>query len=84
MADEEGVLEETMWNAYVMMLENDGKNVVQLVEWAGLDVWADKYVRVRLWENVTETGWPVVNECNALALWLLWMSEDEGELCSIY
>lgn len=58
------------WLAYVLIMENDGKNRVQL-DRAGLGVVVNKFVRSRLWEDA-ENGWPREKPINALALWLLW------------
>lgn len=69
-----------------MLLESDGRNYVQLVRWAGVRVWVGRFVRERLWEGRNDGaeegegggGWPKDSMCNALALWILWMVEDEG------
>lgn len=64
------------WLAYVLIMENDGKNRVQL-DRAGLGVVVNKFVRSRLWEDA-ENGWPREKAINALALWLLWCTTTRG------
>lgn len=72
-----------MWTALLMMLENDGKNEAQL-EWAGLKDFMDRFVRTKLLDNCEQThGWPPESETNALALWLMWFTTDEGECLSL-
>ncbi|KAF8641170.1 hypothetical protein AX17_000805 [Amanita inopinata Kibby_2008] len=67
--------ESVLFAAYLMMLDNDGKNRAQL-EWAGIDAYVDAYVRTRTYDPIqrmTNHGWPVDNAANACALWLMWM-----------
>lgn len=67
-----------MWSALLMMLENDGRNEEQL-GWAGLKDFVDRYVRARLLEGSVHTaGWPTETPANALVLWLMWFTTDEG------
>lgn len=71
-------LAHTLWTAFFMMMENDGKNRAQL-EWAGLDNFINRRVRIMLYEGRGEfRGWPAESEENALALWLMVMTIDEG------
>ena len=76
-------LEHDLWNAYAMLLESDGKNAAQLREYANLPAFIDRLVRARLWETKSETGWPVENTVNNLAVWLLWMVADRRECQSL-
>ena len=72
-------VESDMWVALIMMLENDGKNEEQL-EWAGLAKFIDRYVRTLLFARSEEThGYPAESMVNALALWLMWFTTDEGQ-----
>ena len=69
-----------LFGAYVLMLENDGKNRAQL-EWAGIDTYVDAYIRTRMYdpiERMANDGWPRDNTANACALWLLWMLTTPG------
>ncbi len=59
------------------MMENDGRNAAQLMEWAGLKLFVDRFVRTRLLDGATN-GWPRENIINSLAVWLLYATTDEG------
>ena len=72
---------DTLWNAFFMMIENDGRNAAQLLNYAGLKAFAKRLVFERLWEDM-RYGWPVQKAANSLALWLYWFSTDAGEYCS--
>jgi hypothetical protein len=74
--------QDTLQMAYVMMLENDGKNRAQLL-WAGLDRVVDYHLRRHLWENRHElSGWPDDNDRNTFVLWLKWFLTTEEELAN--
>ncbi|KAG1773325.1 hypothetical protein EV702DRAFT_1243719 [Suillus placidus] len=72
------IISELLWLAYLMMLENDGKNVKQLREYAGMEQWLMEY-----WfddegaslasKTLSEDEWPLDNEHNSLAMWLFWL-----------
>ena len=72
-------LEDDLWVAYLMLMESDGKNFVQLVEYAGLPSFADRLVRMRLNETQAPGGWPVENNVTSLAAWILWMVTNRRE-----
>ena len=77
-ADPETVKED-MWTALMMMVDNDAKNAEQL-KWARLGDFVDHFVRTKLREHCDQTfGWPPESEINALALWLLWFTTEQGE-----
>ncbi|KAF8736845.1 hypothetical protein AX14_013779 [Amanita brunnescens Koide BX004] len=64
-----------LFAAYLMMLDNDGKNRTQL-EWAGIELYLDLYVRTCMYspdERMPNNGWPQDTAANACALWLMWM-----------
>lgn len=70
--------DEVLFGAYLMMLENDGRNAAQLAH-AGLDSYLDSFVRTRLWDDrYNSHGWPTDNTASACALWLVWMTTTEG------
>ncbi|CAA7264935.1 unnamed protein product [Cyclocybe aegerita] len=71
---------EHLFTAYMLMLDNDGKNYAQL-EWAGMGAYVARFVRRRLWEEcAANEGWPVDNAANACALWLMWMTTTREKL----
>ncbi|KLO16537.1 hypothetical protein SCHPADRAFT_887747 [Schizopora paradoxa] len=70
-----------LWLAYLMFLEHDVKNARQLVEWANIRSFVMHFVRTRLYENSLENrGWPLENDGNALAIWIIWHSFDEESI----
>ena len=76
-------LRAVLWSAYLMMLENDGKNEQQLREYAGIDNWLDQY-----WFHhegasmarcaIKRDTWPHNSERNSLAMWLFWFMLRPG------
>jgi hypothetical protein len=70
---------DSMFTAFMMMLEDDGRNYRQLLEWAHADVFAEKWVRNRLYEGRNgNDGWPRESNENSCAMWLMWMFTTEG------
>lgn len=78
---DQDTLDMDLWNAYLMMTENDGRNAVQLIEYARLPDFVNRLVRARLHEELLEGNWPKENTTRSLALWLLWMVTDTSESC---
>ncbi|KIJ18312.1 hypothetical protein PAXINDRAFT_167501 [Paxillus involutus ATCC 200175] len=66
-----------LWLAYLMMLENDGKNERQLRDYAHMDSWLMEY-----WFDdegasaasytVHRDTWPPEDNKNSIAMWLFW------------
>jgi len=82
-------LKADMWMAYLMFLENDGKNGRQLMEYARLEVFAREWVKPggRMHEGSrvgANEGWTVGSEVNALGAWLFWFTDggEEEEMVS--
>jgi hypothetical protein len=82
---EEGMraLHEMLWTAYVMMLENDGKNERQLREYAHLDDWlrtfwfaedGASFARLEIRDN----SWPPYNDLADVTMWLFWFLLKPG------
>ena len=70
---------DALFTAFMMMLEDDGRNSRQLVQWAHADVFAETFVRKRLLQGrEANDGWPIENTENSCALWLMWMFTTEG------
>ncbi|KAF8954210.1 hypothetical protein BDZ97DRAFT_1928581 [Flammula alnicola] len=69
-----------LFTALLLMLDNDGKNYAQL-EWAGVHVYVDEFVQQKLWVGrEANDGWPLDNQGNACALWLMWLTMDRQRL----
>ncbi|EIW56489.1 uncharacterized protein TRAVEDRAFT_170434 [Trametes versicolor FP-101664 SS1] len=70
-------LRSILWMAYLMMLENEGRNDRQLREYAGFDAWLKEFLfhpsgaSLAAW-SVKIDLWPPNDERSALALWLFW------------
>ena len=76
-------LHEMLWTAYVMMLENDGKNERQLREYAHLDDWlrtfwfaedGASFARLEIRDN----SWPPYNDLADVTMWLFWFLLKPG------
>lgn len=74
-------LQRHFMNAFLMMVESDGKNWVQL-ERVGLAGFVDDFVRNRLWStaDALNAGWPEETTLNSLALWLVWFTTTKERL----
>lgn len=63
-----------------MCVENDGRNYAQL-KWARVDDLVDRFIRTRLWESrELYNGWPAESNINALAIYIMFMMLDEGNV----
>ncbi|KAJ7590229.1 hypothetical protein C8J56DRAFT_937145 [Mycena floridula] len=63
-----------LWTCYLMMLENDGHNERQLVEWAILYQYIHKFTIIRYQASRDdESSWFQNTEVTALTLWLWWL-----------
>ena len=77
-------LRAVLWMAYLMLLENDGKNERQLREYAGFDGWLKEFLfdptgaALAAW-SVGQDLWPPSDERVSLALWLFWYMLKPGE-----
>lgn len=72
-------LNEALNTAFVMMLDDDGRNAVQLLLWARADVFIRNFVARRLYEGFQyNDGWPLDGENIAHALWVMWLLTSEG------
>ncbi|KAF7796201.1 hypothetical protein EIP86_007375 [Pleurotus ostreatoroseus] len=76
-------VDDHLWNIYFMLMENDGMNAAQLIHWANVRVFIDAFVRARLHEGKDElNNWPLDNQVNALALWIMWHTSDDEEVAN--
>ncbi|CCM00712.1 uncharacterized protein FIBRA_02752 [Fibroporia radiculosa] len=72
------ILSEILWTAYLMMLEDDGKNERQLREYAHIDDWLKEYLlhptgASLIRSSASAEKWPAPwDERTSLALWLFW------------
>lgn len=78
-------LQQVLWVAYLMMLENDGKNEQQLRDYARMDLWLNEYFfhdhgASYAKSSIGVNRWPEHNEQTALAMWTFWFLLKPGEL----
>ncbi|KAJ8483488.1 hypothetical protein ONZ45_g14592 [Pleurotus djamor] len=70
-------LRSLLWTAYLMMLENDGKNEKQLREYGRIDdwlreFWFDEHGASFAKSYIQRDRWPPNNDSTSLAMWLFW------------
>lgn len=73
------IIKSDLWVAYLMFLENDGKNICQLMDYAQIHRFALDFARLngRLHEGAGMRGyWPMDSELNALGLWIFWFTDS--------
>ena len=78
-----------LWTAYLMVLENDGKNERQLLEYAHVNEWLKEYLfdiagASNILKTINEADkWALNSEQLSLALWIFWYLLRPGTLlCS--
>ena len=77
---ESETLEDDLWTAWLMALEDDGRNSEQM-DWARLDDLLHSFVLTKLWhERELHEQWPAESVTNALAIWLFWYRMSQGWL----
>lgn len=59
-----------IWTAFVMMLENDGKNESLLLEYAQMAHWLEQYW-VAVSNSLEGDGWPSNSLIHSVCMWLL-------------
>ena len=66
-----------LWIIYLMFLENDEKNIHQLIDYGQVHLFAQNFVRLggRMHNHSDESVWTVDSEVNSLALWIFWFTE---------
>ncbi|KAH7871063.1 hypothetical protein F5879DRAFT_946349 [Lentinula edodes] len=70
-----------LWTCYLMILENDGRNERQLIEWAHLYGYLKHETCVRYEATLDSTiNWFKDTEATSLLLWLWWMSFSRDDV----
>jgi len=64
------LIEPAIWTAFIMMLENDGKNERLLLEQARITDWL-KHYWVAISNSLEEEGWPSNDLSHSICMWLL-------------
>ena len=69
-----------LWTAYLLMIESDGKNENQLIEWAEIASYLHVVIMQRVCTPVGHSSlWLKESEGTALTVWLLWLTSSQGE-----
>ncbi|KAF4613809.1 hypothetical protein D9613_008054 [Agrocybe pediades] len=68
------------WTAYLMMLENDGKNEAQLIQYALLPQWLRTVMTFRNTPRARELAWFNNPTLDSLVLWLFWETIDRDTI----
>ncbi|KAH7870954.1 uncharacterized protein C8R40DRAFT_1175185 [Lentinula edodes] len=76
-AEEAGV-QETMYALWIMCLEDDGCNRVQM-QLAGVYEWVEGYIRTEMYKTL-DKGWPLANAGNSCAMWVFWYLSSKARL----
>jgi hypothetical protein len=66
-----------LWTAYLMILESDGRNESQLIDWAGIVEYL--YLVISHRTRARPTSWFEEPEGTALTIWLLFMTVGRGK-----
>lgn len=71
------MLRDLLFHAYLMMLDNRGKNEAQLRGYAGMDgwlreYWFDEQGASHAMSSIRTDRWPPNDEKTSLAMWLFW------------
>ncbi|GAA5931523.1 uncharacterized protein JCM15063_001492 [Sporobolomyces koalae] len=70
-------LTQNLWTCYLMLLENDGKNLPHLLEYACLREYMRLFYRHSLLAEALNPGWPRQTAGRALGLWIGWLGGDD-------
>ncbi|KAF9475448.1 hypothetical protein BDN70DRAFT_883714 [Pholiota conissans] len=71
---------EDLWTAYLMMMENDGRNDSQLQDYADFTKYLQSFLIYRSRPEARELAWfrnPVVD---SLVIWILWLTSSEESI----
>ncbi|BGP46158.1 hypothetical protein JCM10450v2_001998 [Rhodotorula kratochvilovae] len=73
-------LTQNLWTCYLMLLENDGKNLPHLLEYADLRQYMRLFYDHSLLTEALKPGWPRQTAGRALGLWIGWLAGDDLSL----
>ncbi|KAL8278021.1 hypothetical protein RQP46_009653 [Phenoliferia psychrophenolica] len=70
-------LTQNLWTCYLMLLENDDRNLDHLVEYACLRMYTRLFYKHSLLSEAMRPGWPRQSAGRALGLWIGWLGGDD-------
>ncbi|KAG8961278.1 hypothetical protein FRC00_012774 [Tulasnella sp. 408] len=69
-------IKEDLMTAFLMLLESDGRNAMQLIQYAQLHSWINQYYQFRLTKIHHEPSMPAESDEASLAMWIAWLLTD--------
>jgi hypothetical protein len=82
-------IHDVLFTSYILMLENDGKNGVQLEEYGKMKAWIREFwfdargASLAVY-SIRTGNWPPNRPETALGMWLFWFLLDIGQLLLLY
>ena len=73
---EEPSVQETMFALWLMCLEDDGCNRLQM-QLSGVYEWVEGYICTQIYKVVNK-GWPIATISNSCAMFVLWYLSSKG------
>ncbi|GAA5898006.1 hypothetical protein JCM5296_001451 [Sporobolomyces johnsonii] len=70
-------LTQNLWTCYLMLIENDGKNLPHLLDYACLRTYMRLFYNHSLLAEALNPGWPRQTAGRALGLWIGWLGGDD-------
>ncbi|GAA5978046.1 hypothetical protein JCM10908_004209 [Rhodotorula pacifica] len=70
-------LTQNLWTCFLMLLENDGKNLPHLTDYARLHTYMRLFYDHSLLPEALKPGWPRQTAGRALGLWIGWLGGDD-------
>ncbi|BGP14001.1 hypothetical protein JCM10213v2_001939 [Rhodosporidiobolus nylandii] len=70
-------LTQNLWTCYLMLIENDGKNLPHLLDYADLRTYMRLFYDHSLLTEALKPGWPRQTAGRALGLWIGWLGGDD-------
>ncbi|GAA5890371.1 hypothetical protein JCM6882_008811 [Rhodosporidiobolus microsporus] len=70
-------LTQNLWTCYLMLIENDGKNLPHLLDYASLRTYMRLFYDHSLLAEALKPGWPRQTAGRALGLWIGWLGGDD-------
>ena len=86
-AEDKMTVQDMLFTAYILLVENEGKNKLQLVEYGRMrewinEFWFDTHGSSLAIYNIRIGQWPLNRIENALGMWVFWFLLDTSEFCS--
>ncbi|KAM0754135.1 hypothetical protein T439DRAFT_172170 [Meredithblackwellia eburnea MCA 4105] len=70
-------LTQNLWTCYLMLIENDSRNLDHLIEYACLRTYTRLFYKHSLLSEAMRPGWPRQSAGRGLGLWIGWLGGDD-------